>query len=87
MKEVSDSASDTEIVWAKSARGVWGLVSVFANEKLYFTRDVPETDCVPYGLKPPAKPAAKCPKAAAKPLVKTLSQTCCQDGSQACTQA
>ena len=26
-----DSASATEIVWAKSARGVWGLASVFAN--------------------------------------------------------
>ena len=30
-----DSASDTEIVWAKSARGVWGLGNVFASGKLY----------------------------------------------------
>ena len=37
--EDNDSASNTEIVWAKSAGGVWGLANVFANEKLYFTRD------------------------------------------------
>ena len=42
-----DNASDTEIVWAKSARGVWGLANIFANGKLYFTHDVPEANCLP----------------------------------------
>ena len=36
-----DSGSYTEMVWAKSACGVWGLVNFFANGKLYFTCDVP----------------------------------------------
>ena len=49
----------------------------FANGKGYFTRDVPEANCMPQGLEPPAKPAAKpAPKAAktrakpSKPAVK-----------------
>ena len=62
-----DSASDTEIVWAKSACGVWGLANVFANGKLYFTRDVPEPENLPQGLETPAKPAAKPAPKAAKP--------------------
>ena len=33
----SDDAP-TEVVWAKAARGVWGMVNVFYG-KLYFTRD------------------------------------------------
>ena len=41
------SASGTEIVWAKSARGVWGLPNVSANRKLYFTRDIPEPENLP----------------------------------------
>ena len=60
-----DNASDTEIVWAKSARGVWGLANVFANGKLYFTCDASERESLPKGLEPPIKPAAKpAPKAA-----------------------
>ena len=66
----SDSASDNEIVWAKGARGVWGLANVFANGKLYFTRDVPEANCLPQGLEPPAKPAAKPAPKVAKPRAK-----------------
>jgi len=50
---------DTEIVWAKSGRGVWGLANVFADGQLYFTRDVPEAKRLPQGLEPPAKPPAK----------------------------
>ena len=42
--------SDSEIVWAKSAHGVWGLANVFASGKLYFTCDVPEANCLPQGL-------------------------------------
>ena len=46
-----------KIVWAKSARGVWGLANVFANGKLYFTCDVPETNCLPQGLEPNLLPS------------------------------
>ena len=38
VQEDSASASDTEIVWAKSACGVWGLANAFANRKWYFTQ-------------------------------------------------
>ena len=37
VKEDSGSASDTEIVWAKSAHGVWGLTNVLSNGKLCYT--------------------------------------------------
>ena len=53
VEEDSGSASDIEIVsaksvcGAKSACGVWGLANIFANEKLYFMRDVPEPNCLP----------------------------------------
>ena len=70
VEEDCDSALDTEIVWAKSARGVWGLANVFANGKLYFTHDVPEANCLPHGLEPLAKPAAKLAPKAAKPRAK-----------------
>ena len=63
------NASDTEIVWAKSARGVWGLANIFANGKLYFTLDVPEANCLPQVPGPPAKPPAKPTSKAAKPCV------------------
>ena len=46
------------LCWQR-ARGVWGLANVFANGKLYFTRYVPEANCLPQGLDPPAKPPAK----------------------------
>ena len=55
VEEGCENASDTENVYAKSDPGVWGLANVFANEKLYCTRDVPEPDCLPQGLGPPAK--------------------------------
>jgi hypothetical protein len=54
-----DSASDTEIVWAKSARSVWGLANVSANRKFCFTHDFSDANCLPQGLEPPAKPPAK----------------------------
>ena len=47
--EDSSSASDSgenarvEIVWAKAARGVWGLGHVF-EDKLYFTKDIVDVD-------------------------------------------
>ena len=34
-----EEGNDVEVVWAKSARGVWGLGHVF-DGKLYFTRDI-----------------------------------------------
>ena len=62
--EDSDSASYSEVVWAKSARGVLGLANVFANGKLYFTGNVLEANCLPRVLESPAKHAAKhAPKA------------------------
>ena len=64
-----DSASDTEVVWAKSARGLWGRANVFANGKLYFTCNVPEANCL---LQPPAKPPAKPAPKAAKPRFKHI---------------
>ena len=62
-----DSVSDAEILWAKNVRGVWGLANVFANGKLYFARTFPEANCLPQGLKPPAKPPTKHAPKAAKP--------------------
>jgi len=71
VEEDSDIASDAEIVWAKGPRGVCGLANVFANGKLYFTRDVPEATWMPQGLEPPAKPAAKpAPKSSIKSAAK-----------------
>ena len=35
-----------DIIWAKAARGVWGLAHVF-NNKLFFTRDIMDDDAVP----------------------------------------
>ena len=59
-------------IWAKAARGVWGLAHVF-NNKLFFTRDIMDDDAVPKHFnvpepkpKPKPKPALK-PKAAPKP--------------------
>ena len=54
-----DTASDTKMVWAKSTLGVWGLANIFANEKLYFTRDVPHADGLPRGQQTPAKLATQ----------------------------
>ena len=61
------SANDqcVHIIWAKAARGVWGLVHVFTN-KLFFTRDIMDDDAVPKHFsvpepkpKPKPKPASK----------------------------
>ena len=41
----------SEIVWAKNARGVWGLGHRFHNQ-LYFTRGIPEHQWVPKGWLP-----------------------------------
>jgi len=68
------SANDqcVDIIWAKAARGVWGLAHVF-NNKLFFTRDIMDDDAVPKHFnvpepkpKPKPKPAPK-PTAAPKP--------------------
>ena len=67
----SDLNSDTEGVWVKSARGVWGMGHSFGN-KLYFTRDIPEGKWVPKNLlalaKPPTKKAKPPPKSAAQSI-------------------
>ena len=61
------SANDqcVDIIWAKAARGVWGLAHVF-NNKLFFTRDIMDDDAVPMHFnvpdpkpKPKPKPAPK----------------------------
>ena len=66
------SANDqcVDIIWAKAARGVWGLAHVF-NSKLFFTTDIMDDDAVPKHFnvpepkpKPKPKPA---PKATAAP--------------------
>jgi hypothetical protein len=46
-----------------------GLANGFANRKLYFTRDVPEANCLPQApAKPAAKPAPKAPRPRTKPF-------------------
>ena len=50
-------AVDVEVVWAKSARGVWGLGHVF-DGKWYFTRDICEEKWIPKDLVPPKKSVA-----------------------------
>ena len=58
--------NDLEVVWAKSARGVWGLGHLF-DGKLYCTRDVCEEKWIPKDLVSPKKlvPAPKArPKSA-----------------------
>ena len=67
-----DEEEGVEIVWAKAARGVWGLGHVFEG-KLYFTKDIVDDSFVPKGtkLKAVPEPAAKpAPKAALKPAPK-----------------
>ena len=66
----SDLNSDTEVVWVKSARGVWGMGHSFGN-KLYFTRDIPEGKWVPKNLLAPAKSPTK----KAKPPPKSAAQS------------
>jgi len=73
---------DTEIVWAKSGRGVWGLANVFADGQLYFTRDVPEAKRLPQGLEPPAKPPAKPAPKAAKPRAKPSTKSAAKPAAQ-----
>ena len=45
-----DSASDTEIMWVKSALGVWGLANFFSKGKFYYTHHVPEASPLPSPL-------------------------------------
>ena len=60
--------NDVEVVWAKSARGVWGLGHVF-DGKLYFTLDICEVKWIRKDLVPPKK-LVPAPKARAKPAPK-----------------
>ena len=62
--------------------GVWGLANVFANRKLYFTCDVPEANCLPQGLEPPAKPASKAAEPSAKPSTKSAAKPVAQVASK-----
>ena len=57
-------------VFAGWTRYCCGCIAVYFKGKLYFTRDVPEANCMPQGLEPPVKPAAKPAPKAAKPLAK-----------------
>ena len=66
----------------KSAHGVWGLANVFANEKTYFTRDIPEANCLPQRLKPPVKPPAKPAPKAAKPRAKPSAKSAAKPAAQ-----
>ena len=60
----SDDSSDSddnpdEVIWAKPARGVWGMAHV-CDGKLYFTRDHMQRNVIPKNLKlPQPKPAPK----------------------------
>ena len=63
-EEEEEEGNDEEVVWAKSACGVWGLGHVF-DEKVYFTRDMCEEKWIPKYLVPPKKSVAA-PKARAK---------------------
>ena len=63
-EEEEEEGNDVEVVWAKSARGVWGLGHVF-DGKLYFTRDISEEKWIPKDLVSPKKLVAA-PKARAK---------------------
>ena len=51
----SDDSTDSddnpnEVIWAKAARGVWGMAHVF-DGKLYFTRDHMQGNFIPKNLK------------------------------------
>ena len=60
--------NDVEVVWAKSARVVWGLGHVF-DGKLYFSRDICVEKWIPKDLAPP-KNSVPALKARAKPAPK-----------------
>ena len=77
-----DNASDTEMVWAKSPRGVSGLANGFSNGKLYFMHHVPKANCLPQGLEPPAKPPAKPAPKAAKPRAKPSTKSAAKPAAQ-----
>ena len=70
----SDGAGDgasvndqcVDIIWAKAARGVWGLAHVF-NNKLFFTRDIMDDDAVPKHFNVPEPNPKPKPKPAPKP--------------------
>jgi len=51
---------EVEVVWAKAARGVWGLGHVF-EDRLIFTKDTVDDSFVPKNRtpKPVPQPAAK----------------------------
>ena len=53
-EEEEEEGDDVEVVWAKSAHGVWGLGHVF-DGKLYFTPDICEEKWIPKNLEPPKK--------------------------------
>ena len=63
-EEEEEEGNDVEVVWAQSARGVWGLGHVF-DGKMYFTRDICEEKWIPKDLVPP-KTLVFAPKARAK---------------------
>ena len=60
-------AHPDEVIWAKAARGVWGMAHVF-DGKLYFTRDHMQGNFIPSNLKLPE------PKPAPKPQAKASSK-------------
>ena len=60
----SETDSDSEVVWAKSARGTWGLSHTFGDMQ-YFSRDIPGEKWTPKKLLAPTVP-----KSAPKPAPK-----------------
>ena len=68
----SEDSSDSDdnpnkAIWAKAARGVWGMAHVF-DGKLYFTRDQMQGNFIPKNLKLPQ------PRPAPKPRAKASSK-------------
>jgi len=55
MDERMDDELEVEVVWAKSARGVWGEGHMF-NGKLCLTRDIWKHDQIPEQMNVPKVP-------------------------------
>ena len=86
--------SDIELLlcvtrWYCGQRVVYGDWQVFlpmeictSPGNLYLTHDIPEANCWPQGLKPPAKPPAKPAPKAAKPRAKPSTKSAAKPAAQ-----
>ena len=82
----SERDSDSEVVWAKSARGDWRIGHTF-GDKLYLTWDIPEENWIPRELVAPTvpKPAPKpAPKPGKQPAAKLAAASSQRIESSAC---